>query len=108
MYQAPQDHFAYDHYNPYPPVRTNTKSIVALVLGICSISVPYLGFVIGIVAIVFACLSFREIRRSGEKGRGLAVAGLVCGIVGTALYAIVILLVILSIIYMSSYGAFFW
>jgi hypothetical protein len=75
---------------PYVPSKTNTKSIVSLVLGILSIIIPYLGFLIGIVAIVFASLSFKEIRMRMEQGKGLAVAGLVCGIIGTALYAIIV------------------
>ncbi|USB34864.1 DUF4190 domain-containing protein [Paenibacillus sp. YPG26] len=108
MYQESQDPFAYERYHQRPPVRTNTKSIVSLVLGICSISVPYLGFVIGIVAIIFACLSFRELKYSGERGRGLSVAGLVCGIVGTVFYAGAIVLIVLSMLYMSNYGAYVW
>lgn len=90
---------------PYvAPPRTNSKSIVSLVLGILSIVIPYLGFLIGIVAIVFASLSFKELRMRPEQGRGLAVAGLVCGIIGTAIYAIVLLLILLGAILFSASG----
>ncbi|WP_408894199.1 DUF4190 domain-containing protein [Paenibacillus taichungensis] len=76
---------------PYVVPKTNSKSIAALVLGILSIMIPYLGFLIGIVAIVFASISLKEIRLRMEQGKGLAIAGLVCGIIGTAIYAIILL-----------------
>ncbi|MDK8191347.1 DUF4190 domain-containing protein [Paenibacillus sp. UMB7766-LJ446] len=79
---------------PYVVPKTNSKSIAALVLGILSIMIPYLGFLIGIVAIVFASISLKEIRLRMEQGRGLAIAGLVCGIIGTAIYAIIILFIL--------------
>lgn len=81
-------------HNNYPPpmqpVKTNGKSIAALVLGIISVGTPYIGLLIGIVAIIFASLSLKELKYKNEQGRGLAIAGLVCGIVGTVLYAIII------------------
>ncbi|WP_458460062.1 DUF4190 domain-containing protein [Paenibacillus sp.] len=80
---------------PYvAPPKTNSKSIVSLVLGILSITIPYLGFLIGIVAIIFASLAFKEIRLRMEQGKGLAIAGLVCGIIGTAIYAVIIVFVV--------------
>lgn len=91
----------YDYIPPppaYTPPKTNSKSIVALVLGILAVSLPYIGFLIGIVAIVFASLSLKEIKRNGEQGRGMAIAGLVCGIVGTAIYAILLLIVLIALV----------
>lgn len=87
-------------YRPAPPApaKTNGKSIASLVIGILSIVIPYIGFILGIVAIVFASLSFKELKKTGEQGRGLSIAGLVCGIIGTALYGIIILLVVLAMI----------
>lgn len=79
---------------PYVVPKTNSKSIAALVLGILSVMIPYLGFLIGIVAIVFASISLKEIKLRMEQGRGLAIAGLVCGIIGTAIYAIIILFIL--------------
>lgn len=80
---------------PYVVPKTNSKSIVSLVLGILSVTIPYVGIVIGIVAIIFASLAFKEIRVRMEQGKGLAIAGLVCGIIGTAIYVLLILLVLL-------------
>lgn len=91
---------------PYaPPPKTNSKSIVSLVLGILSITIPYIGFLIGIVAIIFASISFKEIRMRMEQGKGLAVAGLVCGIIGTAFYAIIIV-ILLAVFLFASYSTY--
>ena len=77
-----------------PQAKTSGKAIASLVLGIISlITLPLggilflgiIGFFSGIVAIVFASLSFKEIKRVQVRGRGMAIAGLVCGIVATAL-----------------------
>lgn len=95
------------HPNYYQPIqrRTNTKAITALVLGILAIAVPYLGFIIGIVAIVISRMASNEIKRTGEDGKGMAIAGLVCGIVGTALYAIIILFVIIVFLFAAAAAA---
>jgi len=80
----------YNNYPPpLPPTKTNGKSITALVLGILSVITPYIGLLLGITAIIFASLSFKELKYKNEQGHGLAIAGLVCGIVGTAIYAII-------------------
>ncbi|MFD0960825.1 DUF4190 domain-containing protein [Paenibacillus chungangensis] len=86
----------------YPP-KTNGKAITALVLGILAIIIPYLGFIIGIVAIIFASLAFKEIKQRQEQGRGLAIAGLVCGIIGTAIYAVIILIFVVAIVAFSGF-----
>ncbi|MNP83906.1 hypothetical protein D3C76_1829910 [compost metagenome] len=56
----------------------------------------------GIMAIVFASMAFKEVRISHEQGKGLAIGGLVCGIVATVIYAIVILSVIIAAVAISS------
>jgi hypothetical protein len=66
-------------YPPYPMSRpTNTMAIVALV---SSLIVAPLG-------IIFGHISLSQIKRSGEDGRGLAIAGTVIGYVGTVFAAL--------------------
>lgn len=71
-------------YPARPAVGTNALAIVALVLGIFG----------GVLAIPVGHVSLNQIRRSGESGRGLAVAGLVLGylslvvVVGVVLVAV--------------------
>lgn len=66
-----------------PPRRTNTMAVLALVF----------AFVFSPLGIVFGILGRSQIRRSGERGRGLATAGLVLGIVFTALGVLAAVLV---------------
>jgi Domain of unknown function (DUF4190) len=74
-------------YSPYalaPP--TNGLAIAALVCGVG-------GFVVGlsfIPAIICGHLARRQIRQTGEQGAGLALAGLILGYVGIALFAVLV------------------
>jgi hypothetical protein len=86
------------------PPQTNGKAITAMVLGILAIIVPYIGLILGIIAIVFAKISLTEIKKRGDNGRGMAITGLVCGIVGTALYAVIIIIVIFVLSAWSTVG----
>jgi hypothetical protein len=60
---------------PVPVASTNTLSIVALVLGLVGVSPG---------AVVCGHIALGQIRRTGEQGRGMAIAGLVLGYVGLA------------------------
>ncbi|MBK3497397.1 DUF4190 domain-containing protein [Viridibacillus sp. YIM B01967] len=77
---------------------TNNKSIVSLTLGVLSIVVPYIGFILGIIGLVMSKKSIKEIDISNEKGKGLATSGKVCSIVGICVQGILIFLMILSIV----------
>ncbi len=67
---------------PYPPRRTNAMAIASLVC----------AFLFAPLAILFGHLSLSQIKRSGEEGRGMAVAGLVIGYILTV--ATVLILVV--------------
>ncbi|WP_379134288.1 DUF4190 domain-containing protein [Paenibacillus sp. sgz500958] len=96
MNYQPQGH--QEFYPPVPPpAHTNGKSVAALVLGILAIVIPYIGLLFGIIAIIFSTLSLKEIRIRQEQGRGLAIAGLVCGIIGTIFSVILIIILIIFI-----------
>ncbi|WP_055105602.1 DUF4190 domain-containing protein [Paenibacillus ihumii] len=95
---------------PTPPAgpNTNSKSVTALVLGILAIAIPYIGFFLGIVAIIIASLSFKEIKITNEKGHGFSVAGMVCGIIGTVIYGLIMLFFIIVIIAAASAPDNYW
>jgi zinc transporter ZupT len=56
------------------PRGTNTSAILALVFGIAG----------GLLGIIFGHIALSQIKRTGEEGRGLAIAGLVLGYIGLA------------------------
>jgi hypothetical protein len=80
-------------YTPAPAAaKTNTVAIVALILGIL---IPIGGIIAGVIAL-------GQIKRTGENGRGLAIAGIV---IGAVYIAIVLILVIVTSIIAASAGA---
>ena len=77
--------------------RTNGLAITSLVCGILSLVlfwIPWLGFLLGILAIIFGGVAISQIRKDPSLGgRGMGIAGLVCGIIGVAIWVIVIALI---------------
>jgi hypothetical protein len=80
----PQAPYGYNGYGYPAQPGTNTMAILALVF----------AFIFAPVAIVLGALARKQIRRTGEQGMGLATAGMVCGIVFTALSVIWIIAVV--------------
>ena len=65
----------------YPVQTTNGMSIAALVCGIC-------GFLCGIPAILAICFGFAglsQIKRNRQRGRGMAIAGIIVAVAWLAL-----------------------
>lgn len=78
--------------------KTNSKSIATLTLGILSIMVPYIGLILGIIGIVISYKSLVEIDNLNEKGRGLAISGRVCSIIGICVQVFLIFLMVISLL----------
>lgn len=74
---------------PYPtqPQRTNTLAVVSLVV----------AFFLGLVGIVLGIVALVQVKRSGQRGRGLAIAGIVVGAVQAAVATVVGLILATSI-----------
>lgn len=80
----------------------NTNAIVSLTMGILSLFFfPFIGWILGIVGLIYSNRSLREIEVTKEKGKNLAVAGKVCSIVGIALGLISIIIVIGGLVLFS-------
>jgi hypothetical protein len=71
----------------------NGFAIASMVLGILALITFYGAFVFGVLAIVFGAIALKRLRDNpGQKGRGMAIAGLICGIV-----ALVAMLIVFSV-----------
>ncbi|MBO1420121.1 DUF4190 domain-containing protein, partial [Streptomyces sp. FH025] len=68
-------------YNPQPEPRTNGLAVGSLVTGLS---------LLGPVALVLGILALNRIGRRGERGQGMAVTGVVLGVVGTVLLALLL------------------
>ena len=74
--------------------KTNVPAIIALVAGVVAVIigifgwtsarvfVVVIGIVLGIVGIVCGAIGMKKAKEFGS-GKGLAIAGLICGIIGT-------------------------
>lgn len=80
-------------YPGYGPPPTNAMSVAALVAGIVGWTV--LPLVASIVAVVLGHMARAQIRRTGEQGGGLALAGLILGYTGTVVMGVIAVAVVL-------------
>ncbi|MBC2900720.1 DUF4190 domain-containing protein [Streptomyces cupreus] len=79
--QNPYGPYPYHPYGPYGrPAPVNGVAIAALVLGILCF-LPAVGLVLGLVALA-------QIKKKGERGKGMAIAGSVLSSVGLALWTV--------------------
>lgn len=67
-------------------VTTNGLAIASMVLGIC-----WVYWIGSILALVFGYIARRQIKTNGQKGDGMAIAGIVLGWVGVATLIVVII-----------------
>jgi Domain of unknown function (DUF4190) len=76
QYQAPPPQHKGDGS---APVRTNALGIAAFVS----------SFLIGVTGVILGFIALNQIKTTGERGRGLAIAALVVGCAYTAIFAYV-------------------
>jgi len=79
------------------PKAGNGTAITALVLGIASIVFSVLSFfdaVFVVLGLIFSLIAISETKTRGTSGRGMAIAGLICTIVGAVLATVFSVLVI--------------
>ncbi len=86
----------------------NTPAIVALVLGIVGIlgAIPtagVLGVLLGIAAIVLGVKGRRRVSRGRTRQHGgIAMGGLITGIIATVIGAVILALLVIGIAFLSS------
>jgi hypothetical protein len=97
-------------YAPAAGTRTNTLAIVSLVTAIGSFFghiVPGLGgFTVALIAVITGYLARKQIKESGEKGMGIATAGMIIGIAHLALI-IVLIIAVLFLVFVLGIGVLF-
>lgn len=97
-YAPPQQQQPYGYAGAYPyaPTKTNGLAITSLVSAIAAFVI--LPFIASIVAVITGHIALKQLRTSGEQGRGMALAGVIVGWVGVALGLLAIIIIVLSII----------
>jgi hypothetical protein len=78
---------------------TNGLAIASMVLGI--VWVWWIG---SILALIFGFVARKQIRERGQKGDGMAIAGIVLGCVGVATLILVIVLVAAGVHHTATYN----
>lgn len=80
---------------------TNTLAIVSLVAGIGSFFAHIIpgigGFTVALIAVITGYMARNQIRQTGEKGMGMATAGMIIGIVHIALLVLLVIALIFAI-----------
>lgn len=76
---------------------TNGLAVTGMIMGILSLVTPWcccLGLIFPILGIIFSCIGLSQINRNPEveKGRGMAIAGLVMSVLAIVLYVLAILI----------------
>lgn len=75
-------------------------SMIASIVGILWI-VPFFGSLAGAI---MGHISLKQIARTGEKGRGMALAGVIVGWAGLALLIVIALFIVFAIAASSQYN----
>ncbi len=82
---APPPPGGYGYQPPPQATGTNRMAIASLV---CSLF-GWLCIIGGILGIIFGFLALNQIKQSGQGGRGMAIAGIVIGVIVTAIVILV-------------------
>ena len=102
---GPPPVYAPPGYTPYPAApKTNVLAIVSLISSLVGLFIlPLIG---SIAAVITGHISLRQLKTSGEEGRGMALAGTIIGWVGVGLILLVgIPLIIFFVTVVLSAGA---
>lgn len=77
---------------PKDEQKTHGLAVASMILGILSLITFYGALLFGVLAIIFGAIALNKIKTNPEayKGKGMAKAGLICGIVALGLIIIII------------------
>jgi hypothetical protein len=105
---APQAAPAYGQaapaYGQPTGARTNVLAIVSLIASIAGIVIAWgIGSIVGIIC---GHISLSQIKKTGEEGRGMAVAGLIVGYIGLALAILSVIIIAIIFGTIAASGGF--
>jgi uncharacterized membrane protein len=81
------------------PVRTNSLAVAALVCGVAEF---FTAGLTAIPAVVLGHMARSQIRRTGENGSGLALAGLILGWLAIVLFVLIVAVGMVAAVHMGS------
>ena len=94
QYQQPYPQYGYQEQNT-----TNGMAITGMVMGILSlVTICCYGFPFNLLGIIFSAIGLSQIKKSNprQKGKGMAIAGLICSILSFLIYAAILIVVFAS------------
>lgn len=84
--------------------KTNVLAIVSLIASIAGIVIAWgIGSIVGIIC---GHISLNQIKKTGEEGRGMAVAGLIVGYIGLALAILSVIIIAIIFGTIAASGGF--
>jgi hypothetical protein len=96
---APANRSAAAAVAPVDAGRTNTLALLSMIFGLLGGSV---------VPIVLGFVALSQIRRTGEQGRGMAIAGVVLGFIAAGVLLILLIVYIVIVIRASTYSGYYY
>ncbi|BCB04201.1 DUF4190 domain-containing protein [Bacillus sp. KH172YL63] len=81
---------------------TNGKATAAMILGILSIVsiiIPIASLILGVTGLILGILGRKEIKRFQQEGRKMALAGIICSVIG------ILLPIILTVLTFMAYSS---
>ena len=84
--------------------KTNVLALVSLIASIAGIVIAWgIGSIVGIIC---GHISLSQIKKTGEEGRGMAVAGLIVGYIGLALAILSVIIIAIIFGTIAASGGF--
>ncbi len=107
----PQSGAPGQHYGAGPPPQ-NGMAVAALVLGILGVVFviilfffPFVGLILGVLGVIFGFIGRNRAQQNPAIGRrGMAMAGLICGVIAIAIAIILIILGIIAVNELNNLG----
>jgi hypothetical protein len=93
----------YPYQQPYtyaPPPPGNGFAVAGMVLGICALVFcwfPFVNWILALLGIIFSILGLTKAKKVEGRGKGMAIAGLICGILGALMGVMIVLLFVAGV-----------